>query len=82
MQSSSYEDGLATAEGDNMSETIETEHGLSATAAESESQEDINQLEKDSQECDTENQIPHHVELKRTTCYEGKMHDFVKITVF
>ena len=75
-QHSTYKDGLATV--DPMTETKDTDtnmlgdqHGLLATAAEGESHEDISQLEKESQEGDTENQIA-HVEFKRNSYYEGK----------
>lgn len=75
---SSYKDGLATVEGDPMTEIRETDtcmledqHGLLVTAAEGESQKHINQLEKESQECDTENQIP-QVEFERNSSHEGK----------
>ena len=71
-------DGLATVEGDLMTETRETETcmledqiGLLATAAEGESQEHINHLEDESQECGTESQIPQD-EFKTNSSYKGK----------
>ena len=72
-----YKDGLATVEGDPMTETRETETcmledqiGLLATAAEGESQEHINHLEDESQECGTENQIAQD-EFKTSSSYKG-----------
>ena len=76
---SSYKDGLVRVEGDPLTELRETgtciledQHGLLVTAAEGESQEHANQLEKESQECDTKHQIP-QVEFKRNSSYEGKI---------
>ena len=68
-----YKDGLATVEGDPMTETRETELevGLLATATEGESQEQINQLEKELQEGGTENQIPQD-EFQTSSSYKGK----------
>ena len=73
-----YKDDLATVEGDLMTETRETETsmledqiGLLATAAEGESQEHINHLEDESQECGTEYQIAQD-EFKSNSSYKGK----------
>ena len=75
---SSYNNGLAIVEGDPMTKTKETktcmsedQNGLLATAAEGESQEHINQLEGESQECGTETQIPQD-EFKTSSSYKGK----------
>lgn len=50
---------------------LEDQNGLSFTAAEGESLENINQLEEALQESETENQIPQD-EFKTNSSYEGK----------
>lgn len=75
---SSYKDRLATVEGDpttgirdSVTCMLEDQNGLLSTAPEGESLENINQLEEELQESETENQIPQD-EFKTNSFYEGK----------